>query len=66
MREDIIKRAAQVIALQQKGQAIEPMRTGPHDQREAKYKAVITNLLTLDCTSLTAVSGFLTGLSSEQ
>lgn len=56
----------QVIALQQKGQAIEAISTAPHAKREAKYKAVIADLLTLDCTSMTAVSTFLNGLSIEE
>ena len=59
-------RILQVIALQQEGQAVEPMRTAPHAQREAKYKAVIAKLLALDCMSMTAVSAFLNGPDIEE
>lgn len=55
-----------MIALQQEGQAINPMSTALHGKREAKYKAVIAELLTLDCTSMTAVSAFLNGLGIEE
>ena len=56
----------QVIALQQEGQAIKPMCTALHAKREAKYKAVIADLLILDCTSMTAVGAFLNGLSIQE
>lgn len=56
----------QVIVLQQKGQAIGPERTAAHVRREAKYKAVVANLLTLDCTCMSAVSAFLNGPSNEE
>ena len=55
-----------MIALQQEGQAIEAMSTAPHTKRDAKYKAVIADLITLDCKSMTAVSVFLNGLSIEE
>ena len=56
----------QVIALQQQAQPIEPVSTGPHAEREAKYKVVISNLLSLNCKSEEAVSAFLDGLTIEE
>lgn len=56
----------QVIALQQNGQAIEQQKTAAHARREAKYKSVIANLLTLDCTCMSAVNAFLNGPSIEE
>lgn len=56
----------QVIALQQNGQAIDQQRTAAHARREAKYKSMIANLLTLDCTCISAVNAFLDGPSIEE
>ena len=55
-----------MIAWQQEGRAIGAIGTAPHANREAKYKAVIADLLTLDCTSMTAVIAFLNALGIEE
>ncbi|KAA6427813.1 MAG: DNA mismatch repair MSH5-like [Trebouxia sp. A1-2] len=66
MRADIIERAAQVIGLQQQGKPIQQISAPSHAQREAWYRSMISDLLSLDCKSSEAVHRYMDGGNVEE
>ena len=58
--------AAQVIGLQQQGKAIQQISAASHAEREARYRSMISDLLSLDCKSSEAVHRYLDGGSAEE
>ena len=58
--------AAQVIGLQQQGKAIQQTSAPSHAEREARYRSMISDLLSLDCKSSEAVHRYLDGGSVEE